>query len=201
MRPFRHRRPLAVVLAGLVLTTACGTDAGTGPSGDVPITARAVAAVAFDHVPDDTTSRTATTTRGDAEPKGTIGADLRYGGDGESDGDLLRISVAPTTDDDRCAEKLLLDGCVEQQVDGGSLVTSWQEEEPEEDPGYVAVSLRRDDATVSVRWSGDVITGDPREQDLRIAVEAMTDLVQDERLGLTTSQTAIDDGEALDGWD
>lgn len=203
MRIFDGRGPLAIVLSGLVLVTACGTGADTDAgTGDVPITQRAIAAVALDHLPDDTTSRSATsTTEGeDGSPKGSLGADLRYGGDGETEGDLARVFVSPEVEKDDCPDEIQ-DGCVEREVEAGTLVLRWQEEEPEEDPGYVAVSLRRDDATISASWSGDVITGDPREQDLRISISSMEDLVQDERLGLTTSQATIDAGEALDDWD
>jgi hypothetical protein len=199
MRIVDGRHSLVVVLAGLALIAACGSGADTGSPGDVPITQRAIAAVALDHVPDDTTSRGASSTTDD-DAKGSVGADLRYGGDDETQGDLLSVRVSPATEKKPCPDEVL-DGCVERQVDGGTLVLTWQEEEPEEDPGQVTVSLRRADATISAGWSGDVITGDPRKQDLTISVAAMEDLVQDERLGLTTSQATIDEGKALDDWD
>jgi hypothetical protein len=203
MRVFCHRRSLVVVLAGLVLAAGCGTDDDrpSGSSGDVPITQRAIAAVALEHLPDDTTSRRATSTTPVDDPKGSLGADLRYGGDAETQGDRVRVFISPEIETDDVCPDEILDGCIEQPVDGGTLVITWQEEEPEEDPGFVAVTFRRADVTISTGWSGDAITGDPREQDLKISVRAMEDLVQDDRLGLTTSQATIDAGEALDDWE
>ena len=197
MRIFHVRRSLVAVLCGLVVVAACGTGSDTGAGADdVPMTQRAIAAVALEHLPDDTTSRTATATSGDDDPQDSLGADLRY----SRDGGLLRVVVSSPDEKDPCPDEVL-DGCVEREVDGGTLVLTWQEEEPEEDPGQVSVLLRRRDATISTSWSGDVITGDPREQDLTISVAAMEDVVQDQRLGLTTSQATIDEGASLDDWD
>lgn len=200
MSSARHRLLVGATMTAVLTVAACGTGGAAGTSGDVPITQRAIAAVALEQLPDGPSTTEATFT--DDDPKGALGADIRYGGDAETkmQGDLLRVYISPQVAKDPCDDDYLA-GCEEREVDGGTLVLSWQEEEPEEDPGYVAVSLQKDDQEISVSWSGDTITGDPREQDLRISVEAMEKIAQDGRLGLTTSQATIDEGAALKDWD
>lgn len=195
-----RRTALAVAATSLTVVAACGSsDTGSAATGDQPITQRAIAAVALDHAPTGTSSRTASTPGEDA-PKGTLGADLRYGGGAGDDGGLLRVLVTPGVDDDPCGEDRY-DGCEESDVAAGHLVVAWQEEEPEEDPGIVDVTLQRDDESVSVTWSGDTITGDPHRQDLEIGVDVMQAIVEDDRLGLTTAASTIEAGRALDDWD
>ncbi len=194
-------RPLiaAAAAAGLLLT-GCGDETTPDPvteshdepvEGDEPITARAVAAVALEHVSTDTSSRVAA-----HEDYGVVGAEFRYGADGEYDGDLLAVSVSPSRGDvDPCRG---MDGCETEKVDGGRLVITWQDVEPEEDPGIVVVSMRRPDEDVIVYYAGDNIEGDPRELNLSIPVEDMTAVVQDQRISLTTSAEVIELGENLD---
>ena len=194
---------LATSTIACLLLAGCGDETAADPSGGdeaVPITQRAIAAVALEHLPNDTTAREATYTD-EEDPRGALGADLRYNGDGEYDGDLLRVFLTPE-DDYSCADGEYLDGCEKRQVDGGSLFLVWQEEEPEEDPGILYVVLIKDDGeSVRVGWSGDSILGDPREQDLGISVEEMEAIALDPRLSLNTTQDVVDLGEALDDWD
>jgi hypothetical protein len=192
---------LTALLAGAL--AACG-DATSPPlagGGDVPITQRAIAAMALLHAPTDTTHRQASYTDR-RDPEGALGADLRYRGDGESDGDLLRVFLAPGHGPAKpCRELAASDGgCESRKVDGGTLTLSWGLEEPEEDPGYVGVVMQRDDEMLSVTWSGDAITGDPRKQHLFIPIDTMEAIAQDERISLTTSQAVVDAGEKLDDW-
>lgn len=205
----RGAATLLTLVATVLAVTACGTgtDSDPGPGGadggaDVAITQRAIAAVALEHASSDTTRREASYTDRDDAP-GALGADLRYDGDGESDGDLLRVFLSPATEPTRdpCAEGDLLDGCEVRDVAGGRLVLYWQEEEPEEDPGEVVVVMLRKDETVLVGWFGDPITGDPRAQDLTIPVDVLEEIAQDGRISLTTTQDVVDLGEALDDWE
>ena len=187
---------LLVVLAG------CGTETGTGslpPQSDrVPITPRAIAAVALDYLPTDTSKRTRTYADR-STPRGELGAELRYRGDGESDGDLARIVISPAARSSHCDGA---DGCDVLLADDGSTIRlAWDQVEPEEDPGYVAVTLARGGEEVRVLQAGETIEGDPRRQDLAISVETMVQLVQDPRLRLLTSQETVDAGEALSGWE
>ena len=198
---------LAVLLAG-----ACGTDDGsTGRSadegapgesgglpaggGDVPTTQRAVAAIALEHLP-----RTPHLFPADVSsdlPRGTLGAGLRYDPTGESDGRLVEVMVGPPLRLDLCEGA---DGCVRRTVEGGELVRLWELEEPEEDGGHLVVLMVRDDEVVYALNAADTITGDPRELDLRFPVEDLEELVQDERLGLTTSRAAVDAGSRIECW-
>lgn len=199
------RTRLPVPALGLLLALgACGTDPGPGGQDgrdDLPITQRAIAAVALEHAPTDTTHRQATYTD-DTDPQGALGADLRYDGGGEDDGGLLRVFLSPTTEqpEDLCEHADVYGGCEVREVDGGRLVFRWFEAEPEEDPGGVSVTMLRPDETVSAGWSGDTITGDPRDQDLRIPVDVLEAIVRDDRISLTTTQDVLDLGERLDDW-
>lgn len=188
------------MLAG-VLLAGCG-DEGVplDAEGDVPITQRAIAAMTLEHAPEDTTSREASHTDR-RDPEGALGADLRYGGDGEYDGDLLRVFLAPRRDDENPCGDDDEGRCESRDVDGGTLTLAWDVVEPEEDPGYVSVVLQREDETVSVLWAGDTIEGDPREQELQIPIETLEEIVQDARISLTTSQAVVDAGEELEDWD
>jgi hypothetical protein len=191
-------RPIALAVAALLL---CGCGDETAPSeaeapqtkpveGDEPITARAVAAVALEHLPTDTSSRSA-----DAE-EGIVGAEFRYGADGEYDGDYLAVGVSESRGDaDPCRN---MDGCEEEDVEGGELIVAWQEVMPEEDPGVVVVAMRRPGEDVTAYYAGDNIEGDPRELDLSISVAEMEAVVQDQRISLTTSVEVIELGEQLE---
>lgn len=190
--------------AGLCLLGAgCGDDTGLDPGADpgagqaVAITQRAIAAVALDHAPADTTSRGATYTD-DTDPPGLMGADLRYGGDGESDGDLLRVTVGPRTTGDLCAG--YAEGCERGKVAGGTLYLVWEQEVPEEDPGFVVVVFQHGDEEVRAMTAGEVLTGDPRELDLTIPVVTLEEIAQDPRLTLLTSPEVVAAGDRLEGW-
>ncbi|MBB6626689.1 hypothetical protein H5V45_05065 [Nocardioides sp. KIGAM211] len=197
---------LGVLAVGGALS-ACGTETGAGAGrpaggeGDVPITPAAIAAVAVDHLPRSASSMVASY-RDQRSPKGYVGADLRYGADGVDDGDLVRVSLQPHRDEQVCGNTYD-DGCVE--LDGapaGSRVfLTWQEVEPEEDPGIVVVVLQRAAEDVVVLTAGQEIEGDPREQDLAVPVEVMQELAQDDRLHLAATQEVVDAGESLDGFD
>lgn len=194
------RALLALGLVAVALS-GCGdqTDPPVSGAGDVPITQRAIAAMALLHLPDDTTTREATYTDR-SYPEGALGADLRYGGGAETDGDLLQVFLVPGHGpQDPCAD-YPRDRCEAREVGGGTLSLGWETEEPEEDPGYVWVELQRADERVSVSWYGDVIKGDPREQDLEISIDDMEAVAQDPRISLTTSQAVVDAGEDLDDW-
>jgi len=199
----RVNRVLAVAVVALLLS-GCGDEtdpdqAGDGEvthtepvEGDEPITPRAVAAVALEHLPTETSSRTA------SDEKGIIGAEFRYGADGEYDGDFIAVSVSGTRSVDPCKN---MDGCESEDVEGGELVVAWQEVEPEEDPGIVVVTMRRPDEDVAVYYAGSNIEGDPRDLDLSISVAEMEAVVQDQRISLTTSAEVIELGEQLDDFD
>lgn len=192
-------RPLTTALAavtGLLGLAACGSTqtGGTGAAGEEATTPRAIAAVALDHLPPDPTFLR----RADREG-GVVAAEIRYGSD--VDGDVVYVGVGESTEATPCDDDRNV-GCETSDLDAGTLYLAWEDVEPEEDPGIVEVLLRRDDGQdVSVVYAGDDITADPRTLDLSVTVDQMTDVVTDQRLGLTTSQDVIDAGEALDDFD
>ncbi len=185
----------AVLLALLTPVTASSASDAAGEE-PAPITQRAIAAVALEHLPTDTTSRSAMYTR-QRHPDGLLGADLRYHGDGEYDGDLVTVSIGPRHDS-ACPKG---HHCVALASPAGTTTTLvWQPEVPEEDPGVVYVVHRHDDEQVVVLTSGDVITGDPREMRLQFPVGMITGVVQDPRLRLLTTRAVVDLGAALPDW-
>lgn len=160
-----------VVLLSVLVLAGCGEEPGTGSSGQ--LTADRVAEVMADHLPEPD-ARSAT--RGDVRPSG-VGEDFRYGTGGEDDGDLVRVVVEPATGGHLCRQ--LDTGC--EELDSSTTLV-WEREVPEEDPGYVAVVVRRGDQQVMVLTAGEPITRDPRELDLTVPLETMVDLAHDDRL-------------------
>ena len=200
----RVRPLIAVAAAATLLLSGCGDETEPDPAsevhdepvkGDEPITPRAVAAVALEHVPTDTFTRKPWT--GEGQDANAVGADLDYhkwsGG--------LRVIVRPTTADPCAPFDGTLDGCESRDLDGGRLVVYWQELEIQEDPGILHVVMIRNDESVDVEWSGDEILGDPREQSLGVSVEDMEAVARDQRISLTTSADVIELGEQLDDFD
>ncbi|HWM73851.1 MAG TPA: hypothetical protein VNQ53_08925 [Nocardioides sp.] len=194
------RALIAAAAATGLLVGGCGDE--TGPEratevhdepveGDEPITPRAIAAVALEHVSIDTYTRHPWT--GDGKDANAVGADLD-----NNAGSGLRVIVRTTTADPCAPFDGALDGCDSRAVDGGRLVVYWQELEPEEDPGIVHVVMIREDESVDVEWTATEILGDPREQSLGVSVEEMEAVAQDQRISLTTSAEVIELGEKLD---
>lgn len=192
-----------LVLVGLLLTLVACDEAGPAsdtslpPERDrVPITSRAIAAVALDHLPDDTEQREPTSPF-DHDPR-TAGARLGYGG-GQDDVSL-DVFVSPRVGEDPCPQ--LYHGCEELKADDGSpMFLRWQELQPAEDPGVVDVVLDRGDERVRVELHGpEDILGDPREMDLPVWVDEALEIAQDPRLRLRTSPEAVQAGERLDKW-
>ncbi|WP_426244058.1 hypothetical protein [Nocardioides sp. LHG3406-4] len=187
----------AALLLALLAPVSASSAADAAREELVPITQRAIAAVALEHLPTDTTSRSAMYTH-QRNPDGLLGADLRYHGDGESDGDLVRVSVGPRHDA-ACSE---YSHCVSLASPPGTTTTLvWKTEEPEEDPGIYYVLFRHDDEQVLAYAAGPVIRRDPRLQQLEIPVDLLVAVAQDPRLRLLTTQAVVDAGAALPEWE
>lgn len=188
---------LALAVLALTVATGCGADSD-GEGGDEPTTAGALAHVAAEHT--STPDRTAAMEQEDVTSlfgDGGVGAELRYGSDGEYDGDMLAVVVGRGLDrahlDCDAEVNASYDGCA--PVEDGLLL--WQEEEPEEDPGTLTLVVEKDGSVVLVGYAGPTITGDPRELDLPIDVDDLVAIATDPRVDLTTSREAVKGGEAL----
>lgn len=191
------------LLAVVVLVAGCGqAPSSTGTAavgGDEPTTPRSLAFVASEYAgePDS-----ATTDEDAAEEfaSGGVGAELRFGSDGEYDGDMLVVAVGSGLDTEPldCESSATegLAGC--EQTDRGTLM--WEDEAPEADPGVVYLVVPKGDAHVLVFYAGPAITGDPRDLDLPIDVDTLFDLASDPRVDVTTSQEAIEGGKQLEAW-
>lgn len=183
-------RLLGTALLVVALLTACdgAWRAGGGPA---ELTARAVAAVMLDHLPNDTSTREAALVD-ETSPAGLVGAKLWYpAGDknsGTSVAVRVELGVAPDCDGAQCADL------------GEGTTLSWQKVQIESDPGIVLVRHQRGDELVTVLSSGPDITGDPREMDLDPDVEKLTEIARDPRLQLTTTAAAVGAGERVSDW-
>ena len=157
-------------MAGILLLAGCAQQPGDPPArdDDVPITPAALAFIAADHVgePDYATDLQLVPGLRSRPRRGN----LRFGADGQYDGDAVAVVVGRATDGiTTCADvSRYIDGCEELQ-DG---LWYWGEETPEEDPGGVFVVKRKGTVTVRVAYYGDAITGDPREQDPPVDVQS-----------------------------
>lgn len=196
------RRRLLVGVLVLAALSACGDRGGDGSSsapeaGDVPTTPRALAWIATQTLPEP--DRASATDDFDELGRDAVGMDMRYGSDGEYDGDLLAIGVSDRLPRELadCEANDYLAGCV--TTDEGA-VLQWEEVTPEEDPGTVIVIVPRGRGATVMFQSGQPITGDPRELDLRVPVADMIALGQDPRVGPTTTQEAVDGGADLPFW-
>lgn len=187
---------------GLVLGLAaagCGVGSSSSSAGgSEPTTPAALAYVAAEHVGDPASASASD----DFEELGSrsVGASLRYGSDGEYDGDLLAVGVGGRSGLADCAapENASLSGCV--TTDRGVLM--WEDETPEEDPGVVYAVVEKTGSTAVVVYAGPpVVAGsDPRELDLPIEVDTLFDIANDPRVDLTTSAEANEGGADASYW-
>lgn len=194
---------LPAVLVPLTLS-GCGNATQAGPTnaavgGSAPTTAQALAYVAADHAG---TPDSAARERDGAEEltSGGVGTELRYGSDGEYDGDMLVVAVGrgldPALIDCDAEETQSLAGCI--ATDQGMLM--WEDEAPEEDPGVVYVLVDKGESAALVFYAGPSITGDPRELDMPISTEVLFAIANDPRVDVTTSDEAVAAGADLSFW-
>jgi hypothetical protein len=197
----------SLALAGAVLTfglSGCGdstqaspTHAGEGE--EERTTARALAYVAAGHAgtPD---SAVRDSDAAEEFRSGGVGAELRYGSDGEYDGDVLVVAAGAGLDashiDCDAKETQSLGGCV--RTSQGMLM--WEGEAPEEDPGVVYVLVDKGETAALVFYAGPSITGDPRELDMPISTEVLFAIAGDPRVDVTTSAEAVAAGADLSFW-
>ena len=202
--------PCAVVSSSrpslLAALSACGDrdDGREGSSsapqaGDVPATPRALAWIATQSLPDP--DRASATDDFDELGRDAVAVDLRYGSDGEYDGDLFALGVTSRLPrellDCDAADNDYLNGCV--TTDEGA-VLQWEQATPEEDPGTVVVIVPRRRGAVVMFQSGQAVTGDPRELDLRVPVARWSRSGRTLGSPSTTTQEAVDGGADLPFW-
>jgi hypothetical protein len=207
MDTMTNRSPFLTVTLAVALAAALGgcgdstraTPTETGGGEPVATTARALAAVAAEHAgtPDSAVEE------GDAAEEfgsGGVGTELRYGADGEDDGDMLVVAVGTgleaSTFDCDAPETQSLAGCV--RTDEGTLM--WEAEAPEEDPGVVYVVVEKGKGQALLFYAGPAITGDPRELDLPISTDVLFAIATDPRVGVTTDADTVAAGADLPFW-
>ena len=198
----RGRRSLALLLA--LGASGCGDDTGSSPTGSEPggrepTTARALAYVAAEHA-GMPASAAPESDAAEEFARGGVGTELRYGSDGEYDGDMLVVAAGTGLDaaliDCSSEHTDSLAGCV--KTDQGVLM--WEDEVPEEDPGVVYVLVDKGATAALVFYAGPAITGDPRELDMPISTEVLFAIANDARVDVTTSAEALEAGTELSFW-
>lgn len=187
----------ALVAAAVVLWPEESEPAPVG--GDERTTPRSLAYVANEHV-DLEPTKAGVDWAADGyrrlfpHPKRAVAASINFAGEGN----IVVIGVSPERpQQDPRRGCMLSDSCAD--LSDGILLT-WDLESPEEDPGLVVLYAEKEDATVAIRYSGPIITGDPRDLDLPVPVDVLVDIALDPRIAPTTSQDAIDGGEKLGFW-
>ncbi len=197
-------RVLISALLVLLLVAGCTREtSGTGGSSStpelVPITNRAVAAVAADYVEQPTyaTNPVGLETFGE----GAVGATLRLGADDQTTGDALRVVVAPSPGASVAAE------CAKASREGGSCAQGtenttlvWHPDTDQEGTGYVALYAPREEGYVLVHLSGPYIEDDPHEQNLVVSVDDMLLIALDPRLNRVTLAETVKAGDKLALW-
>jgi len=200
---WRGRLAAAGTLLALVVSSGCsgshGSSSGAAEGEQVRITARALAYIAAEHAG---TPDSAAEADGISEqlPSRGVGAELRYGSDGEYDGDVLVVATGKGLDPERTdcesPKARALDGCVTTRR--GTLL--WEEEAPEEDPGFLVVVAHKGTADVMVTYAGPRITGDPRRLRTPIPTDALFAIADDDRVDVTTTAQTVEAGEGLSFW-
>ncbi|HSX67628.1 hypothetical protein [Nocardioides sp.] len=188
---------LALAVAPLVLLAGCGQSgagqSGAGAIGDdaTPATAtpEALVAVALSHLTPDPDGIELYTRDAVIDDVGTtspyIGGQLRW----RSEPDWsLSVRVQPAGGFDPCDERTC--------EDLGDARISWQEA-GEDAPGYVTVFVVDDDELRSVGFEGG-FQGDPRDDELFVDLDELAAIVTDPAFALTTTQGAVDAGDALE---
>jgi len=173
------------------------TESGTVEGGDEPTTPAALAWVAAEHL-GDPDSASAEDDIAEELGNGALGAELRFGSDGEYDGDLLVVAVGTAASEELVCTPGRRDWVECVETARGTVL--WEDETPEEDPGNVLVTVTKGEVTVLVFQAGPAITDDPRELDLPISVEDMFAIAEDPRVDLTTSREAVEAGADATYW-
>lgn len=184
----------------LSLTIAAALAVGTGGAAQAGvhrthITDRAVAAVMLDHISRHTDRREGMWKTHRRKVNGTKGADFRYH-DGEGyDGDLVEAIVEPYH---RITCYRPYEHCA--WLRHHTVLLSWEEKTPGEDPGYVMVRTRHAGSVATVFYAGKNITHDPRRTHLEFPVHQLVRLVRDKRLRLFTTDATVRAGERVKHW-
>ena len=197
---------VAVLTLGLpVALGGCGdstrsTPADPGGGGRAATTARALAAVAAEHAGTPDSAVEEDDAAAEFGP-GAVGTELRYGSDGEYDGDMLVVAVGEGLDPSAFGcdspETESLAGCV--RTEEGTLL--WEAATPEEDPGVVYVIVEKGERAAALMfYAGPAITGDPRELDMPISTDVLFAIAGDPRIDVTTDADTVAAGEDLPFW-
>ncbi|GAB2772865.1 hypothetical protein GCM10027020_27660 [Nocardioides salsibiostraticola] len=90
-------------------------------------------------------------------------------------------------------------GCEDSTTgEGDEQRLAWEAFAPEEDPGYISVTVRRDDRVIAVLYYGEEVPSDLPDSDLAGLADALVALAADPAVGFTTTAAYAEAGAALD---
>lgn len=184
----RHRVRVGIgALAAAMMLVACGSETDPDPTEvdtAVPANARALAAIAVEHVDHE-----AAGVPWVVEEPGLIQVEVDFEIDGVGK-ERIRLQVSEQDPpEDPCPERA--SSCEVEETDRGDVWVVWGLEMFESDPGFVEVLYVDDDFTASLWHYGPVISADPRSMDLPISVDAMIAIVSDPRFGSLTDERLL----------
>lgn len=164
---------------------------GNGDGSPAPATKRAIAAVAVEVLDIEPTSFDVNSRYDVPDP---LGVEIRFrppGDDGDSHYLYVTVEESGTDDVAGCSAH---DDCAAWEEQGGTFQLTWQEEEPEEDPGILTLTFETAGGERRrITYAGDLIEGDPRRQQLPLSVEGdLARLLTDDRFSATTTQEMVD---------
>jgi hypothetical protein len=135
-------------------------------------------------------------------PKGSIGADVHLTAGGKKIVVTTMVSrTKPKDDFVNCRDpEGALDGCTVQTVNGHRLITWWQLNEPEEDPGILVFTSIRGNEYVDVIFSGPTIRTNPLKGGIPIPASKLQDVATSVDIGLKTTKAYADAGAKLSDW-
>lgn len=181
------RRFRLLVATSLLAGTLAGCGAPQAPTKEntqVPTTPRSIAALAVEHFGREPLRAT-------PDPD-ALGAWLRW----EDDLYTQIVVYAKTPDHLATGCSGWFSACVEGFAGTGATL-GWQLEQPEEDPGEIIVFEPRDEGMVAITFHGDILVDEaptdlPEGSRLGTLLDVAAHIVDDPRLGLTTTQTLVD---------
>lgn len=170
------------------------------PGGNAKTTPRGLAWVTAQHLGTPASASAETDISGELG-HGAIGARLRYPTSPGEDGDAITVAVGKgVVDELDCPDaggSTAGTGCV--RTARGTVL--WEVGAPSEDPGSVAVGVRKGAVTVLVFETGPTIVRDPRDMTLPVTIDELFTLAEDHRIDVTTSKAAVREGESLSYWE
>lgn len=184
----KARLVLALAVLGLLggVASGCGAE-DTTPA---PATQKALAAVAVDDLGITPSSYGLAP---DWYHPGPLKVELRWHPGGTRETHRLALDARADRDSPGCPPRSAPGQCEYVEAGTATAVLRWEEEAPEEDPGFISLDWWRKGERHTASYSGEQITGDPRTQkNLPVSVDDLLHLLADKRFGTTSTRAMVD---------